>query len=295
MNKSSISSSDLKKLREITGAGFLDCKEALESSDANIEKAIDFLRKKGISTAKKKGERSAKEGLIAISKNSTSTEASIIEVNSETDFVARNEDFQNFTSNISNINLNQKGNLENLMNSKYVNSNDKVSDELTNLISKIGENLTIRRAKYITIDGGLIGTYVHNIEKDNMGKIGVLVSIKTDIENSQLDDFLKKISMHIAAANPISVNEKNIDQDIISKEKNFYLEEIKKSGKEKNIQDKMLEGKMKKFYADVVLLEQNFVIDDKIKIKEFVENTSKELNGSINIIEFTRFKVGEEI
>ena len=189
-----ISASLVKALRDKTEAGMMDCKKALIQTKGDIEQAIDWLRKKGVVSAASKSGRIAAEGLIGIA-NGNNGFGSIVEVNSETDFVARNEDFQNFTSNISNINLNQKGNLENLMNSKYVNSNDKVSDELTNLISKIGENLTIRRAKYITIDGGLIGTYVHNIEKDNMGKIGVLVSIKTDIENSQLDDFLKKCLM----------------------------------------------------------------------------------------------------
>ena len=290
-----ISTSDIKKLRDLTGAGFLDCKEALDNSNSNIEKAIDFLRKKGISTAQKKGDRTASEGLIAITKDNSNKEAGIIEINSETDFVARNEDFQNFVSNLSIINLKQKGNLDKLMKSEYTDTKEKVSDALTNLISKIGENLTIRRSNFISITNGFIGAYVHNVEKDLMGKIGVLISVETNIEFPVINDFLKKICMHIAASNPISLSSSDIDKDILKKEKDFQLEEIKKSGKDKLIQEKILVGKMNKYFNEVVLFEQNFVMDNNIKIKQFVENTSKELNGSIKIKEFIRFKVGEGI
>ena len=293
MNK--ISTSDIKKLRDLTGAGFLDCKNALDNSNSDIDKAIEFLRKKGISTAQKKGDRTASEGLIAISTSQSNKEAGIVELNSETDFVARNDDFQSFVSIISKINLDQKGNLDKIMESKYNNTKDKVSDALTNLISKIGENLTIRRSEYIISEDGIIVSYVHNPEKDNMGKIAVLISIKTDIEYSKINDFLKKICMHIAAANPISITSADIDKDIINKEKEFQIEEIKKSGKDQSIQEKMLEGKMNKYFNDVVLLEQNFVVDDSIKINQFIENTSKELNGSIEVKKFVRFKVGEGI
>ena len=290
-----ISTSDIKKLRGLTGAGFLDCKEALDNSNSNIEKAIDFLREKGISTAQKKGDRTASEGLIAITKNNSNKEAGIIEINSETDFVARNEDFQNFVSNLSIINLKQKSNLDKLMKSEYSDTKEKVSDALTNLISKIGENLTIRRSNFISITNGFIGAYVHNVEKDLMGKIGVLISVETNIEFPVINDFLKKICMHIAASNPISLSSSDIDKDILKEEKDFQLEEIKKSGKDKSIQEKILVGKMNKYFNEVVLFEQNFVMDNNIKIKQFIENTSKELNGSIKIKEFIRFKVGEGI
>ena len=293
MNK--ISTSDIKKLRDLTGAGFLDCKNALDESNSDFDKAIEFLRKKGISTAQKKSDRTASEGLIAISTNELNKEASIIELNSETDFVARNDDFQFFASKLSKINLAQKGDLDKVMESKYNNTKDKVSDALTNLISKIGENLTIRRVDYINSIDGFVGTYVHNVEKDNMGKIGVLVSIKTDIEYSKISDFLKNICMHITAANPISITSSDIDQEIINKEKEFQIEEIKKSGKDESIQEKMLEGKMNKYFNEVVLLEQNFVVDDSIKINQFIEKTSKELGGSIEINKFVRYKVGEGI
>ena len=292
MNK--ISTSDIKKLRDLTGAGFLDCKEALENSDSDIDKAIEFLRKRGVSTAQKKKNRTVSEGLIAISKDQSNKEASIIEINSETDFVARNENFQNFVFNLSKINLDQKGNLSKLMKSKY-NNEENVSDALTNLISKIGENLTIRRCEYTNVDNGFIGTYVHNVEKDNMGKIGVLLSVKTDIDFSLINDFLKKMCMHIAATSPIAISSSNIDEDILKKEKEFQLEEIKKSGKDQAIQKKMFIGKMNRYFNEVVLLDQKFVMDDSIKISQFIEKTSKELNGSIEIKKIIRFKVGEEI
>ena len=292
MNK--ISTSDIKKLRDLTGAGFLDCKEALENSDSDIDKAIEFLRKRGVSIAQEKKNRTASEGLIAIFKDQSNKEASIIEINSETDFVARNKNFQNFVFNLSKINLDQKGNLDKLMKSKY-NNEENVSDALTNLISKIGENLTIRRCEYTNVDNGFIGTYVHNVEKDNMGKIGVLLSVKTDIDFSLIKDFLKKMCMHIAATNPIAISSSNIDEYILKKEKEFQLEEIKKSGKDQAIQKKMFTGKMNKYFNEVVLLDQNFVMDDNIKISQFIEKNSKELNASIEIKKIIRFKVGEEI
>ena len=292
MNK--IFTSDLKKLRDLTSAGFLDCKEALENSDSDIDKAIEFLRKKGVSTAQRKRDRTASEGLIAISKDQSNKEASIIEINSETDFVARNENFKNFVFNLSKINLDQKGNFDKLMKSKY-NNEENVSDALTNLISKIGENLTIRRCEYINVDNGFIGTYVHNVERDDMGKIGVLLSIKTDIDFSLINDFLKKMCMHIAATNPIAISSSNIDEDILKKEKEFQLEEIKKSGKDQAIQKKMFTGKMNRYFNEVVLLDQNFVMDDNIKISQFIVQNCKELNGSIEIKKIIRFKVGEEI
>ena len=233
--------------------------------------------------------------MVAISKNKLNKEAGIIEINSETDFVARNNDFQSFVTNISKINLEQKGDLDKVTKSQYVDTKDNVSEALTNLISKIGENLTIRRSEYIHSEDGFVGTYVHNIEKDNMGKIGVLMSVKTNIDYSKINDFLKKISMHVAATNPISITSTDIDQNIINKEKEFQLEEIKKTGKDEIIQKKMLEGKMNKYFNEVVLLEQNYVVDDSIKIKQFIQNTAKELNGSIEIKKFVRFKVGEGI
>ena len=291
MNK--ISTSDIKKLRDLTGAGYLDCKEALDKSEYDLDKATDYLRKKGITSAQKRSDRTANDGLVAISINDSNSQASVIEINSETDFVARNENFQEFVINLSKLNLNNKGDMDKLVNSEYINSKDKVSDVLTNLISTIGENLTIKRCAYIENSEGFIGTYIHNLEKDNMGKIGVLLSVKTDIKFDLINDFLKKLCMHIAASNPISINISDVNEDLLKKEKEFQLEEIKKSGKDESIQEKMLEGKIKKFFSEVVFLEQSFVMDETIKIKNLIEKTSKDLNGTIEIKEFVRFKIGE--
>ena len=291
MNK--ISTSDIKKLRDLTGAGYLDCKEALDKSEYDLDKATDYLRKKGITSAQKRSDRTANDGLVAISINDSNSQASVIEINSETDFVARNENFQEFVLNLSKLNLNNKGDMDKLVNSEYINSKDKVSDVLTNLISTIGENLTIKRCAYIENSEGFIGTYIHNVEKDNMGKIGVLLSVKTDIKFDLINDFLKKLCMHIAASNPISINISDVNEDLLKKEKEFQLEEIKKSGKDESIQEKMLEGKIKKFFSEVVFLEQSFVMDETIKIKNLIEKTSKDLNGTIEIKEFVRFKIGE--
>ena len=198
-----------------------------------------------------------------------------------------------FVSEISKICLKLKGDMDKIIDSKFENKNENVSETLTNLIAKIGENISIKRCKYISVSNGLVGSYIHNVEKDNMGKIGVIISVKTNLELSIINDFLKKICMHIAASNPLSVNISSLDNNLLNKEKDFQLEEIKKSGKDKSIQDKILEGKMKKFYNEVILLEQNFIMDDSLKIKDFISSIAKELDGEIEIIEFFRFKVGE--
>ena len=293
----SISPEDIKKLRDKTGAGFMDCKKALEETKTNIDEAVEWLRKNGISAAEKKTTRIASDGLVAIDNNDN--EASIIEINSETDFVARNEEFQEFVSEISKLNLDLKGDITKINNAKYKSTNETVSNILVHLISKIGEKITIRRSKYIKSNNGYVGIYIHNIEKNNMGKIGVIISVKTELNKDKIDDFLKDIAMHIAATNPISLSINKIDDKLIEKERGIILEQIKKDDKGSKLDDviinKIVDGKIKKFYNDVVLLEQNFVKDDKIKIKEFIYQCSKDLNAEVSINEFVRFKVGEGI
>tara|TARA_B100001013_G_scaffold337491_1_gene257658 strand:- start:1093 stop:1980 length:888 start_codon:yes stop_codon:yes gene_type:complete len=291
---SSVSPKDIKKLRDTTGAGFMDCKNALINTKSDINLAIDWLRKNGVATAEKKGARTATDGLIAIDSNDT--EGSIIEINSETDFVARNKEFQDFVSEISKISFNLKGNIDKINAATYKPASDTVSNYLINLISKIGEKISIRRAKYIKSDNGFIGTYIHNVEKDNMGKIGVILSVSTNIPKNKIDNFLKTISMHIAATSPISLNINNLDKKLVQKEREIVLEQLKSSSgksKDQSILEKIIDGKMKKFYNEVVLLEQNFIIDDKIKVGEYIKSHSKELGGDLSINEFIRFKVGE--
>jgi len=287
----SISAKNIKKLRDTTGAGFMDCKKALADAKSDFDLAIDWLRKNGISTAQKKGSRLAFDGLIAIDHNES--EASIIEINSETDFVARNHDFQDFVGEVSKLNLALKGNIDNLNATKYKSTTDTVSSFLVHLISKIGEKINIRRSAYIKENNGFVGTYIHNVEKDNMGKIGVIVSINTNLSKDKIDDVLKKISMHIAAASPISLNINDLDKNLIKKEKDIILEQINDNTKDQSILDKIIDGKMRKFYNEIVLLEQKFIIDDKIKVIDYIEHTAKELGGEINIKNFVRYKVGE--
>ena len=287
----SISAKNIKKLRDATGAGFMDCKKALADAKSDFDLAIDWLRKNGISTAQKKGSRLAFDGLIAIDHNES--EASIIEINSETDFVARNHDFQDFVGEVSKLNLALKGNIDNLNATKYKSTTDTVSSFLVHLISKIGEKINIRRSAYIKENNGFVGTYIHNVEKDNMGKIGVIVSINTNLSKDKIDDVLKKISMHIAAASPISLNINDLDKNLIKNEKDIILEQINDNTKDQPILDKIIDGKIRKFYNEIVLLEQKFIIDDKIKVIDYIEHTAKELGGEINIKNFVRYKVGE--
>ena len=287
----SISAKNIKKLRDATGAGFMDCKKALADAKSDFDLAIDWLRKNGISTAQKKGSRLAFDGLIAIDHNES--EASIIEINSETDFVARNHDFQDFVGEVSKLNLALKGNIDNLNATKYKSTTDTVSSFLVHLISKISEKINIRRSAYIKENNGFVGTYIHNVEKDNMGKIGVIVSINTNLSKDKIDDVLKKISMHIAAASPISLNINDLDKNLIKNEKDIILEQINDNTKDQSILDKIIDGKMRKFYNEIVLLEQKFIIDDKIKVIDYIEHTAKELDGEINIKNFVRYKVGE--
>ena len=231
------------------------------------------------------------DGLIAIDHNES--EASIIEINSETDFVARNHDFQDFVGEVSKLNLALKGNIDNLNATKYKSTTDTVSSFLVHLISKIGEKINIRRSAYIKENNGFVGTYIHNVEKDNMGKIGVIVSINTNLSKDKIDDVLKKISMHIAAASPISLNINDLDKNLIKNEKDIILKQINDNTKDQPILDKIIDGKIRKFYNEIVLLEQNFIIDDKIKVIDYIEHTAKELGGEINIKNFVRYKVGE--
>ena len=287
----SISAKNIKKLRDATGAGFMDCKKALADAKSDFDLAIDWLRKNGISTAQKKGSRLAFDGLIAIDHNES--EASIIEINSETDFVARNHDFQDFVGEVSKLNLSLKGNIDNLNATKYKSTTDTVSSFLVHLISKIGEKINIRRSAYIKENNGFVGTYIHNVEKDNMGKIGVIVSINTNLSKDKIDDVLKKISMHIAAASPISLNINDLDKNLIKNEKDIILKQINDNTKDQPILDKIIDGKIRKFYNEIVLLEQKFIIDDKIKVIDYIEHTAKELGGEISIKNFVRYKVGE--
>ena len=289
----SIKPENIKLLREKTGAGMMDCKTALKEMDGDIEKAEEWLRKKGINTAQKKSTRLATEGLINVKiKNST---AVILEINSETDFVARNENFQKFCDDISDLCIEKKiKNKDELMNAVFSDSGESVENELTNVISKLGENIVVNRLNFNAKDGLHFQKYLHNAISDNSGKIGVLLSFTTSSLDEKVDIFSKQLCMHIAAADPISLNIDNLDQNIIEKERSIYFEQLKSSGKPENILEKIVDGKINKFYSEVCFLEQIFVIDNKTPIKKCIENFNNENNSDLKINDFIIYKLGQD-
>ena len=234
--------SKVKELRELTGAGIQDCKTALSENNFDIEKSIEYLRKKGISKAAKKSSRDAAEGLAVVASNNS--KACILEINSETDFVAKNNEFINFCSEVSKIALANNFNLETLSNAKI--DNILIKDALVNLIAKIGENIKIRRIAYLENSKGVIANYIHNLQSENMGKIGVLISIDCENKNKEVLDFSRKVCMHIAAMSPMSLSEKDLSIDFVNKEKEILKEELKNQGKKEDMIDKILVGKLKK-------------------------------------------------
>jgi len=280
----------VKKLRELTGVGFKDCKNAIDENKGDIEKSIEFLRKKGIAKANKKMERVAAEGLVCISEKDN--KISIIEVNSETDFVAKNSEFIKFVEELSNLTLLNSGKMEDLLNSTMKNKN-KVKDNLVSLISKIGEKITIRRSDFIGSDKFLNFSYTHSSIKKNIGKIGVLLSIETTKKKKELLEFGKQLAMQVAASSPLAIDKDTLDQDILKKEKEIITEELKNTGKDNKIIEKIAVGKLNKFIADNTLLNQEWIMDPKKKVKDVL----KEVAGKdkIEIKKFIRFRVGEGV
>ncbi len=278
---------DIKKLRQSTGAGFKDCNAALKEASGNINKAAEILRVKGIAKASKKMTRDAKEGVIVISGDNKKT--SLIEVNCETDFVAKNEDFISFVKELSEINNQCSSNIEKLNESKMANG-ITVEENLVGLIAKIGEKITIGKLK--TIENGNSQNYVyqHSVIKDNVSKLGVVVCLETDQMNDQIKSFGKQLSMHIAASNPLAINEDDIQNEVIIKEEELIAEELKNSGKPDEIAKKISIGKINKFKEDNSLMTQDWVMEPKKKVKDILS----EINiPQLKIKEFVRLKIGE--
>tara|TARA_B100000029_G_scaffold508729_1_gene596305 strand:- start:399 stop:1268 length:870 start_codon:yes stop_codon:yes gene_type:complete len=280
----------VKKLRELTGVGFKDCKIAIDENDGDIEKSIEFLRKKGIAKANKKMERVAADGLISICEKDN--KFSIIEVNSETDFVAKNEEFIKFVEEISNISLLNFGKMNDILNYQMKNKK-KVSDNLVDLIAKIGEKITIRRSDFIDSVNSVNFSYMHTVVKKNLGKIGVLLSLETSMDKEKLNEFGKQLSMHIAASSPLSIDKDGLDQQILEKEKEIIKEELKNSGKEDKIIDKIAIGKLNKFISENTLLNQEWIMEPKKKVKDIIKTLAAK--EKIVVKKFVRFKVGEGV
>ena len=277
----------VKKLRQSTGAGFKDCNSALKEANGDLEKAAEILRVKGIAKASKKMSRDAKEGVIVISGDINKT--SLIEINCETDFVAKNEDFIEFTKELSELNYSCSSNLENLNKAKMSNSKS-VEENLLALIAKIGEKITIGKIKTIENSNAHNFIYQHSVIKDNISKLGVIVSLEAQEKNDKFNLFGKQLSMHIAASNPLALNTENINSEIIDKENELISEELKNSGKPDNIVKKISIGKINKFKEDNSLLTQDWVMEPKKKVKDILS----ELNiQGLQIKEFVRIKIGE--
>ena len=280
----------VKRLRELTGVGFKDCKNAIDETNGDIEKAIEFLRKKGIAKANKKMERVAADGLISIREEKN--KFSIIEVNSETDFVAKNNEFIKFVEEISKLALLNSGKMNDILVAKMENKKN-VRDNLVSVISKIGEKISLRRSDCVESDEFMNFSYMHSAVKKNLGKIGVLLSLETKIKKEKLLDFGKQLAMHIAASSPLTIDKDTLDQNLLKKEKEIITEELKNSGKDNKIIDKIVLGKLNKFIADNTLLNQEWIMEPKKKVKDII----KKVAGKDHLIvkKFIRFKVGEGV
>ena len=289
-----MSSDDLlekvKQLREITGVGFKDCKNAIDETKGDIEKSIDLLRKKGIAKANKRMARVAADGLVCVYEKDN--KFSMIEINSETDFVAKNSQFINFVEEVSQLALNKSGKMDDILNSAMVNKKS-VEDNLIDLISKVGEKVTLRRIAFVGSEKSINFSYMHSSIKKNVGKLGVLLSIETSKPKSEILDFGKKLAMHIAATSPLSIDKESLDKKILNKEKEIITEELKNSEKDPKITEKIALGKLNKFISENTLLNQEWILEPKKRVKDIL----KEISGKdqMEIKKFIRFKVGEGV
>ena len=279
----------IKKLREMTGVGFKDCKIALDETNGNLEKSIEFLRKKGIAKASKKMNRTASEGLALLKEKEG--KIALIEINSETDFVAKNEDFIKFCKELSELNYSVEGNLSKLNETKMANE-ITVKDNLVNLIAKIGEKITIRRANFFDNSKGQNYSYVHSATENGIGKIISIVKID-GISKGKNEDIGTKVAMHIAASNPLAIDKDGIDKSIVDKELEIIKEEIKNSGKPSEIAEKISKGKINNFLNENSLLNQIWIMDPKKKVSEILKECS--VDKKLKILEFVRYKVGEGV
>ncbi|HSQ97199.1 MAG TPA: translation elongation factor Ts [Rickettsiales bacterium] len=288
----------IKKLRENTGCGMSDCNKALKENNDDYEKAVEWLRKKGLSSAAKKSARVTSEGIVGV--ENEGNRATIIEVNSETDFVARNEQFQSFVKKclVTGLEINEQDPnkfVELLKDTYCIPCGQKISDDLTQNIATIGENLQIRRGVTLYIGEGLIASYIHNAIKPGLGKIGVLVSLQSSSSKDKLEELGKGIAMHIAATKPEFLKESDVPSNKVDSEKEIARELAKKSGKPDNVIEKMIEGRIKKFYEENVLLNQMYIMDNTKKISDILKDFEKETGKTVEIKEFVLFVLGEGI
>lgn len=286
-----VSAATIKELREKTGAGMMDCKKALAETNGNMEEAVDWLRKKGLSAAAKKSGRIAAEGLVGIA--SGNGKAAVVEINSETDFVARNDKFQAVVENVAKVALSGGNDVEQLKNAAYPGTGRNVGEEISELVGVIGENIQVRRVAVVS--GQVIATYVHNAVAGNLGKIGILVALETTGDAEKARELGKQVAMHIAAVKPEALNIEELDPALVERERNVLTEQARASGKPDSVIEKMIEGRIRKFYGEVVLLEQPFVMDGKTPVKDVLKEAEKQIGGSVKITSYIRFTLGEGI
>lgn len=285
-----ITAAMVKELRESTGAGMLDCKKALVEANGNMETAVDWLRKKGLASAAKKSSRIAAEGLVAVYVDGNKGAA--VEVNSETDFVAKNDIFQAYVEDAAKVALANNGDVEAMKNAQDA-GGKTFGERLTDMIARIGENMNLRRAKVVSVNNGLVCPYVHNALRAGLGKIGVLVALESTADKAKLADLGKHIAMHVAAAQPIALNIASVDPAAVEHEKSIFAEQAAASGKPANIIEKMVEGRIRKFYEEVVLEEQNYIMDPDKKVKDVIAEAAKECGADIKLTDYVFFKLGD--
>ncbi|MCG8492295.1 MAG: translation elongation factor Ts [Sneathiellales bacterium] len=283
----------VKELREKSGAGMMDCKKALTETDGDLDAAVDWLRTKGLATASKKSGRVAAEGLVAVT--TSGTKGAIVEVNAETDFVGRNEDFQKLVLGIAEVSASENGDVNAIKAAKFPGSDSSVEESLTNAIATIGENMNLRRAGSLEVSSGVVSSYVHNATAPGLGKIGILVALESEGDAAKLEEFGKQIAMHVAATNPEAVSVDELDPASVDRERTVLSEQARESGKPEEIIAKMVEGRLNKFYQEVVLLKQTFVVDGENSVEKAVELKGKEIGAAIKIAGVARYAVGEGI
>ncbi len=288
-----ITASMVKELRDKTGAGMMDCKNALNETNGDMEAAIDWLRAKGISKADKKAGRTAAEGLIGTAADANS--AVLVEVNSETDFVARNDAFQDLVRNVADSALGTDGSVEAVSAATVASTGKPVVDTIKDAVATIGENISFRRSAKLAVGTGIVGSYVHNAVADNLGKIGVLVAIETAGDADKARAFARQVAMHVAATSPLALSEAEIDPAVAERERAIFVEQARESGKPENIIEKMVDGRMRKFYEEVVLVKQAFVINPDLTVEKALAEAEKEIGAPAKIAGFVRFAVGEGI
>ena len=288
-----ITASLVKELRDKTGAGMMDCKKALVETAGNLEEAVDFLRKNGLAAAAKKSGRVASEGLIGVATKDGI--GALVEINAETDFVARNDDFQSFVSTVAGIMLDGVGNIEEAVDAPFPGTERSVGEQLTHNIATIGENMSMRRGETISVEQGCVVSYIHNALSAGLGKIGVLVALESTGNKTSLEQLGKQIAMHVAAARPEALSVESISAESVERERNVLIEQAKASGKPDNIIEKMVEGRLRKYYEEVALMEQTFVIDNETKISKVVEKAANDVGAPVFLTGFLRYELGEGI